>query len=86
MCNIYYRGVVPSLGHDRVATEDAILGALKLGEPSRPLHITHLFNVCSFHHRSVSAKVTAMFKLYMCFFLFCTSKAFVLTGKKTAWF
>ena len=44
------RGVVPALGHDRVASESEILGALACG-PDRQMHITHLFNVCSFHHR-----------------------------------
>ena len=44
------RGIVPALGHDRVATESEILGALACC-PSRQMHITHLFNVCSFHHR-----------------------------------
>ncbi len=44
------RGVVPALGHDRVATEDEILGALACSTETR-MHITHLFNVCSFHHR-----------------------------------
>ena len=44
------RGVVPALGHDRVATEEEILGALACGSETR-MHITHLFNVCSFHHR-----------------------------------
>ena len=43
------RGVVPALGHDRVASEEEILGALKCSE--NKMHITHLFNVCSFHHR-----------------------------------
>lgn len=46
---LFYRGIKPSLGHDRVASEDEILGALRLTE--EPLHITHLFNVCTFHHR-----------------------------------
>lgn len=44
------RGVVPALGHDRVASESEILGALACS-PDRQMHITHLFNVCSFHHR-----------------------------------
>lgn len=44
------RGVIPALGHDRVASESEILGALACS-PSRQMHITHLFNVCSFHHR-----------------------------------
>ncbi|XP_020630695.1 N-acetylglucosamine-6-phosphate deacetylase-like [Orbicella faveolata] len=45
------RGVVPALGHDKQATEDEILAALSLGE-TQQFHLTHLFNVCSFHHRS----------------------------------
>ena len=44
------RGVVPALGHDRAATESEILGALACNKQSK-MHITHLFNVCSFHHR-----------------------------------
>ena len=45
------RGIVPAMGHDLVATETEILGAMS-ASPDRQLHITHLFNVCSFHHRS----------------------------------
>lgn len=44
------RGVVPALGHDRIASEAEILGALSCSKEGR-MHITHLFNVCSFHHR-----------------------------------
>lgn len=44
------RGIVPAMGHDLVATETEILGAMS-ASPDRQLHITHLFNVCSFHHR-----------------------------------
>ncbi len=51
------RGVVPALGHDRVATEAEILGALAC-EPQNKMHITHLFNVCSFHHRYIIVSVT----------------------------
>ncbi|XP_071501801.1 N-acetylglucosamine-6-phosphate deacetylase-like [Diadema antillarum] len=47
------RGIVPALGHDRVAKENEILNALKL-DPSQQFHITHLFNVCNFHHRNPS--------------------------------
>ncbi len=47
------RGVVPALGHDRVASEEEILGALACSTEIR-MHITHLFNVCSFHHRYVA--------------------------------
>lgn len=45
------RGAVPALGHDRIASEAEIVGALGCS-PSKRMHITHLFNVCSFHHRS----------------------------------
>jgi len=45
------RGVVPALGHDKQATEDEILAALSLGE-TQQFHLTHLFNVWLFHHRS----------------------------------
>lgn len=45
-------GVVPSLGHDKEATEDDILGALALS-PNKAMHITHCFNVSKFHHRDV---------------------------------
>ena len=50
ICALLKRGVVPALGHDRVASEKEILGALNC-DPGRQMHITHLFNVCSFHHR-----------------------------------
>ena len=50
MRTLLKRGIVPALGHDRVASESEILGALACS-PSRQMHITHLFNVCSFHHR-----------------------------------
>uniref|UniRef100_A0A1X7TI57 Amidohydrolase-related domain-containing protein n=1 Tax=Amphimedon queenslandica TaxID=400682 RepID=A0A1X7TI57_AMPQE len=40
---------MPSLGHDKEASEIEILDALRLSK--EPMHITHLFNVCSFHHR-----------------------------------
>jgi len=47
--------IVPSLGHDTVATEDDILGALRIAHiQSKPVHITHLFNVSKIHHRDVS--------------------------------
>ena len=45
------RGVTPALGHDRVATEDEILGALACCTEGKQLHITHLYNVSTFHHR-----------------------------------
>lgn len=44
------RGILPALGHDRVANEEEILGVLACS-PHKKMHITHLFNVCSFHHR-----------------------------------
>lgn len=55
-------GVLPSLGHDRVATNEAIIACLQQHENWRQkqektriypqtLHVTHLFNVCSFNHR-----------------------------------
>jgi N-acetylglucosamine-6-phosphate deacetylase len=48
-------GVRPSLGHDRVATEQDILGALKLVKsPEDRMHTTHMCNVMSFHHREPS--------------------------------
>ncbi|XP_011409136.1 PREDICTED: N-acetylglucosamine-6-phosphate deacetylase-like, partial [Amphimedon queenslandica] len=43
------KGIKPSLGHDKEASESEILDALRLSK--EPMHITHLFNVCSFHHR-----------------------------------
>ena len=45
------RGVVPAMGHDRVASEEDILGALSCCHGNKKLHITHLFNVSAFHHR-----------------------------------
>ena len=42
-------GVLPALGHDKVAREDEVLGALRLTH--KPMHITHIFNVSTFHHR-----------------------------------
>ncbi|XP_077863301.1 N-acetylgalactosamine-6-phosphate deacetylase-like [Saccoglossus kowalevskii] len=50
---LHERGIVPSLGHDKIATEDDILGALQT-DPSVQFHITHIFNVCTFHHRNPS--------------------------------
>ena len=51
VCLLYCRGILPALGHDRVASESEILGALALGPPGHTMHMTHLFNVSSFHHR-----------------------------------
>ncbi len=46
------RGIVVALGHDRQASEEQILGALKLAtSEEQRLHMTHLFNVQKFHHR-----------------------------------
>lgn len=40
------RGVVVALGHDRSASEQDILGALKtVQETGHRAHVTHLFNV-----------------------------------------
>jgi len=43
------RGVVPSLGHDKVCTEDDILECLRAGKFNNPhnirYHLTHAFNV-----------------------------------------
>ncbi|XP_072045104.1 N-acetylglucosamine-6-phosphate deacetylase-like [Amphiura filiformis] len=47
------RGILPALGHDRVATESEILGALQQA-PSQQFHITHIYNVSNFHHRNPS--------------------------------
>jgi N-acetylglucosamine-6-phosphate deacetylase len=47
------KGITISLGHDKKATEEEILAALRLGTPANPIHMTHLFNVQSFHHRDV---------------------------------
>jgi len=47
--------VVPALGHDTIASEEDILGALRIAYiQSKPVHITHLFNVSKIHHREVS--------------------------------
>ena len=47
--------ILPSLGHDRHCSETDILGALDVAA-SRGVrcHVTHLFNVTSFHHRKPS--------------------------------
>ncbi len=55
------RGILPSLGHDKTATEADILGAFQIlrayneSHPDTPrkFHITHIFNVCNFHHRDM---------------------------------
>jgi len=46
--------VVPALGHDTLATEEDILGALRIAhEHKKSVHMTHMFNVSKFHHREV---------------------------------
>ncbi|PRP83165.1 N-acetylglucosamine-6-phosphate deacetylase-like [Planoprotostelium fungivorum] len=47
------RNVTISIGHDRNATEDQINGAFRLGTEESPCHVTHIFNVQSFHHRDM---------------------------------
>eukprot|EP01117_Protostelium_nocturnum_P006224 TRINITY_DN2245_c0_g1_i3.p1 TRINITY_DN2245_c0_g1~~TRINITY_DN2245_c0_g1_i3.p1 ORF type:complete len:385 (-),score=136.90 TRINITY_DN2245_c0_g1_i3:121-1275(-) len=47
------KGITVSIGHDRNASEEQILGALRLGTSSDPLHVTHIFNVQGFHHRDM---------------------------------
>lgn len=47
------RNVRPAFGHDQKATEETIKAAMRVIPENYQLHITHLFNVCSFHHRSV---------------------------------
>ena len=50
------RGVVPALGHDKTTTLDEVLGALRaaaaMGDGVPRPHVTHLYNVKSFHHRA----------------------------------
>jgi len=51
---LFDRGVVPALGHDREATEEDILGALKIAkEKQKRCHMTHIFNVSNIHHRDM---------------------------------
>lgn len=59
------RGVLPSLGHDRVATQHDILGALRAAKELgvRPL-VTHLFNVTTFHHRKSGLTNLALLPKY----------------------
>jgi N-acetylglucosamine-6-phosphate deacetylase len=48
-------GVRPSLGHDRRADENDVLGALQLAAKYNvQLHSTHMYNVMAFHHTKVS--------------------------------
>lgn len=46
----YFRGIVPSLGHDCQADEQEILDALSVSK-TQPCHLTNLYNVSKFHHR-----------------------------------
>ncbi|KAH3757150.1 N-acetylglucosamine-6-phosphate deacetylase [Pelomyxa schiedti] len=45
------RGIKPALGHDLNANAQNILGALSCSKAA--MHITHMFNVSSFHHRNM---------------------------------
>jgi len=47
------RNVTISIGHDRNATEEQINDAFRLGTAESPCHVTHIFNVQSFHHRDM---------------------------------
>lgn len=59
------RRVRVALGHDRVATKAEIMGALKLAESEEDkLHVTHLCNVSTFHHRHSSLVNAAMCRCY----------------------
>lgn len=51
--------VVPALGHDRSCTEQDMVGALACASPPQRMHLTHLFNVCSFHHRNIGLRCHA---------------------------
>ena len=60
---------MPSLGHDKQASEEEILAALSLGKIQQ-FHLTHLFNVCTFHHRSIhSCKYDTNFDVLELFFI-----------------
>jgi N-acetylglucosamine-6-phosphate deacetylase len=45
------RGIIAALGHDKQCSEEDILGALRLQTADWRMHLTHLFNVQTFHHR-----------------------------------
>ncbi|KAG5464564.1 hypothetical protein LSCM4_00002 [Leishmania orientalis] len=50
-----------ALGHDRTASKSEIMGALKLAPcEEEKMHVTHLCNVSSFHHRDSSLVNAAM--------------------------
>ncbi|KPA79809.1 N-acetylglucosamine-6-phosphate deacetylase-like protein [Leptomonas pyrrhocoris] len=62
---LLHRRVRVALGHDRVATKAEIMGALKLAvKEEDKLHVTHLCNVSTFHHRKSSLVNAAMCKRY----------------------
>jgi N-acetylglucosamine-6-phosphate deacetylase len=56
------RGIKPALGHDRVASEADIIGALR--QSPDQLHITHIFNVSSFNNRNPSLVNFGMLKRF----------------------
>lgn len=59
------RNVRVALGHDRIANKAEIMGALKLAEKEEDkLHVTHLCNVSTFHHRKSSLVNAAMCRRY----------------------
>eukprot|EP01105_Mastigella_eilhardi_P022068 TRINITY_DN5404_c0_g1_i4.p1 TRINITY_DN5404_c0_g1~~TRINITY_DN5404_c0_g1_i4.p1 ORF type:complete len:407 (+),score=101.54 TRINITY_DN5404_c0_g1_i4:48-1268(+) len=45
------RGIRPAIGHDTTAKAEDIVSMMKCSD--KPLHVTHLFNVSTFHHRNV---------------------------------
>ncbi|XQJ31468.1 N-acetylglucosamine-6-phosphate deacetylase-like protein [Leishmania guyanensis] len=50
-----------ALGHDRAASKSEIMGALKLApSEEEKMHVTHLCNVSTFHHRDSSLVNAAM--------------------------
>ncbi|KAK7197257.1 N-acetylglucosamine-6-phosphate deacetylase-like protein [Novymonas esmeraldas] len=54
-----------ALGHDRVASKADIMGALKLAATEEEkMHVTHLCNVSTFHHRDSSLVNAAMCPRY----------------------
>ena len=52
-CTCAHTGVKPALGHDKKCSTAEIVGALKLSSSAAPFHITHGFNVQTFHHRDM---------------------------------
>ena len=59
------RNVLPALGHDKVCTENDILGAIAFAAGHNAtkverLHLTHAFNVQSFHHRNTGLSNMAL--------------------------